>query len=48
MVQQNNFFAHIENILIAMLEDNDVDTQNMKVTKVLTVCQQISKENEEN
>ena len=40
------FFAHLENILIAMLRDNDTETRNMGVTKVLALGKQIDEENE--
>ena len=42
-----SFFAHVEYILIAMLGDDDEETPNMSVTKVLALDKQIAEENEE-
>ena len=39
-VQRNGYFAHSENLLIAMLGDGNEQIRSMAVTKVITLCKE--------
>ena len=46
VLQQNAYFAHHENILLAMLDDNDHNVRLLEVNKILSI--KVSKKNLDN